>query len=193
TVRAYVEVPDDFAHDVGRVFGESHVMVDVRGDAEAVEHLLAETVGGGDRRRVETGQRRGEPVAASGDLVGVRVEQVVDERVAVAFASCESVRRVGEAFAYALAELDRGGSAEGDHHHLFDRYTVGNVANGERRDRMGLARTRAGFEHGRAGWKPTVEVERRGHCSDSTSSRGPHTRRASSPNRCGSPDGSSGG
>ena len=66
---ADVEVVDDLVAQVGDVLHERRVGLDVAEHAEAAEHLLAEAVGGGDRRGVEVGERGGEPLAADADLV----------------------------------------------------------------------------------------------------------------------------
>ena len=62
-VAAHVEVVDDLAEQVADVLDQHRVRLQVAGDAEPAEHLLAEAVGGGDRRRVEVRQRAHEPRA----------------------------------------------------------------------------------------------------------------------------------
>ena len=52
---ADVEVVDDVVDQVREVLDERHVGLEVAGDAQAAEHLLAEAVGGGDGGRVEAG------------------------------------------------------------------------------------------------------------------------------------------
>ncbi len=78
---AHVEVVDHLVDEVGRVLDEGDVGLDVAGDAEPAEDVLAEAVGGGDRRGVEVGERGGEAAAAHGDLrdgdVGEEDEHVV--------------------------------------------------------------------------------------------------------------------
>ena len=59
----HVEVVDDVVDQVADVLDEGGVGIDVAGDAEPAEHLLAEAVGGGDRRGVEVGERAGEALA----------------------------------------------------------------------------------------------------------------------------------
>ena len=67
-VLADVEVVDDLGDQVVDLLDEPRVGVGVAGDAEAREHLLAELVGGGDRGRVEVGERVGQPRAPAGPL-----------------------------------------------------------------------------------------------------------------------------
>ena len=64
--RAQVEVVDHLVDEVGEVLDERDVPVDVAGDADAAQDLLAEPVRGGDRRGVEVGQRRGDPSRVAG-------------------------------------------------------------------------------------------------------------------------------
>ena len=54
---ADVEVVDDLVDQVGHVLDERGVALDVARHAEPAQHLLAEPVRGGDRRRVEVGDR----------------------------------------------------------------------------------------------------------------------------------------
>ena len=61
---AHVEVVDDLVEQVADVLDERGVGLDVAGDAEAAEHLLAEPVRRGDRGGVEVGERAAEPLAA---------------------------------------------------------------------------------------------------------------------------------
>ena len=53
-----VEVVDDLDEQVVEILDEFGVGVGVAGHPEATQHLLAELMGGGDRRRVDVGQRR---------------------------------------------------------------------------------------------------------------------------------------
>ena len=86
----HVQVVDDLGDEVAEVLDELDVRLEVGGDPEPAEHLLAEAVGGGDRRRVEVGERVGEPVAAQLDLVlGALGEQLRRPRIAAG-------RRAGE-------------------------------------------------------------------------------------------------
>ena len=67
---ADVEVVGDLDHQVVHGLDEDRV-VGISGDPERGQHLAAELVRGRDRRRVELGERSGQPPAANGDL-GVR-------------------------------------------------------------------------------------------------------------------------
>ena len=66
---AHVEVVDDVLEQVADVLDEGGVGIDVPGDAQPAEDLLAEAVRGGDRRGVEVGERAGEALAPLLDLV----------------------------------------------------------------------------------------------------------------------------
>ena len=60
-----VEVVDDLADQLVEVLDQGDAGVGVAGDAERAQHQLAELVGGGDRGRVEAGQRVAQPAAGA--------------------------------------------------------------------------------------------------------------------------------
>ena len=65
---ADVEVVDHLVDQVAGVLEDEDVALDVAGEAEAAEDVLAEAVGGGDGGGVEVGQGGGEAPAALVDL-----------------------------------------------------------------------------------------------------------------------------
>jgi hypothetical protein len=64
-----VQIGGDLGDDVVDGFQDSRPRLPVTGDAEPVEHPLAETVRRGDRGRVEVGQCDGEPAAPLGNVL----------------------------------------------------------------------------------------------------------------------------
>ena len=83
---ADVEVVDHLVAQVGDVVDEGDVGLDVAEHAQAAEHLLAEAVGGGDRRGVEVGERDRQPLAADADLVGRAAGEQLHDLVVLAAA-----------------------------------------------------------------------------------------------------------
>jgi len=55
------QLADDVGDQVGDILDERDVRLQVAGDPQAAEHLLAEAVRGGDRGGVEAGDRPGQP------------------------------------------------------------------------------------------------------------------------------------
>ncbi len=185
-----VAVVDHLVDEVGDPLDDLGVGLDVAGDAEPGEHLVAEAVGGRDRGGVEVAQRGGEAITAALDLgrVGVgeegehlvgrvgRVDRLAGERRG------QPALGGQEALPDALAQLARGHPGERDEQQVVDRQTVGDVAGGERGDGERLAGAGTRLEHGRAGGQRAAHVEglRFGHdCSTrSWASSGSHSRRA---------------
>ena len=65
---AHVQVVDHLGDQVVRILDKGHVGLDIAGDPEAGEDVLAEAVGGDDGRRVEVGERSRETLPAYLDL-----------------------------------------------------------------------------------------------------------------------------
>ena len=65
----HVQVVDNVGDEVAQVLHELGVRLEVGGDPEPAEHLLAEAMRGRDRRRVEFGERAAQPPTAERDLV----------------------------------------------------------------------------------------------------------------------------
>jgi hypothetical protein len=190
-----VEVGGDVGDQVAGGLGERDVVVDVGGDPHAGEHLVAEAVGGGDRRGVEVGRGGSQASVTGVDIRTTALRQVADEvvlRPSGRIDVVEAPRRFDETLAYAFAQLRGGGTTERDEHQLVDAgRSLGEVADGQARDRVGLAGAGAGLQHRGPLRQGSAEVEDRWrlcHRSRVTSaaSSGAHTRRASWPNRCGS-------
>ncbi len=184
-VGAQVEVGDHLGGHVGGVLGEGQVGVDVGGDAEPGEHLQAEPVGRGDGGGVEVGDRVREPVASRRDL-GVAAGREVHQHGVVGRPRRRRIRerrgRGDEPLADALTQLDRRGPAERHQHQLVDAgHTLGDVARGQRGDRVRLAGAGAGLQHRRPGRQVPARVEDgpAHECIPSCSSSGPNTWRAS--------------
>ena len=142
------------------------VALDVAGDAEAAEHLLAEAVGGGDRRRVEVGQRAREPLAPRagppprGPSASSRDDLVASLGAAPASAALERLLGADEPLAHAVAQLAGRHARERDEQQLVERRALGDVARRERGDRVRLAGAGARLEHGDAGRQRAADVER---------------------------------
>ena len=161
----HVEVVDDLREQVADVLDEGGVGLDVAGDAEAAEHLLAEPVRRGDRRRVEVGERARQALAALLDLVARAGREQRDDLVALGGAAPASARARPcsarhEALAHALAQLAGRHPREGHEQELLERRALGDVARGERGDRERLAGAGARLEHGDAGRQRAADVER---------------------------------
>ncbi len=198
---ADVEVVGDLDHQVVHGLDEDRVP-GIACDPECGQHLAAELVRGRDRRRVELGERGGQPPPADGDL-GVRDSGEQRQHRVRARPRRRRVTQPAlgahQPLADAFAQLLRGFPTEGDEQQLGEAgVALGDVAGGERGDREGLAGARARLEHGGAGGQVAAHVEgdrvgrcrvvqHGGHPSTSASSRGRHSRSARSPNRVGSP------
>ena len=92
---ADVEVVDDLGEQVVKILDERGAGVGVAGDAEAVEHHLAELVGGGDRGRVEAAERLAHPVEALGERPSSGASDIEQEQAVIASASCGPPPRGG--------------------------------------------------------------------------------------------------
>ena len=155
------------------------------------ERLLAEGVDGGDRGRVEVGQRAGEVGAALLDLLARPLREQLHDLVAAGIGAGQERLQPGfhrdQALAHAVAELAGGDPREGDEQQLLQRRALGDVARGQRRDRVRLARPGARFQDGHARRERAADVERRCAAHASCTSSRSHRRRASRPNRVVSP------
>ena len=164
---ADVEVVDDLVDEVAGILEEGGVGVDVAGHTESAQDVLAEPVGGRDRRRVELGQGDGEAAATERhDVLGAGSEQA--EHV-VAGGRGDAGERPGEAVLGRHEPLPHAGPqlagrhpAERHEEHVVERRAIGDVAGGERRDGERLAGAGAGLEHGHAGRQGPAHVERSG-------------------------------
>ena len=190
-----VQVGGDVGDQVAGPLSERHVVVDIGRDPHARQHLVAETVRGGNGGGVEVGGRSGKPPPACVDVAVGALRHVGDEVVLRPPRGADVVqacRHLNKPLADALAQLGGGGAAERDEHQLVDTcHTLGEIADREPGDGVGLPCARAGLEHGRALGQGPAQVEdgwARRHFSRliSASSSGDHTRRASCPNMCGS-------
>ena len=153
---AHVEVVDDLVDEVVDVLDERAR----RGStspaiAEPAEHLLAEAVRRGDRRRVEVGERAREPRRAALDLVGRAVGEQADDLVASApgagqrapsACSTPTSRSRTRSRSSPVAIRVNVTSSRS-----LQRDALGDVARGERGDRVRLAGAGARLEHGHAG------------------------------------------
>ena len=161
---ADVEVVDYLLSQLGEVLDEGHVGFEVAGDPEAAEHLLAEAVGGGDRRPVETRHRTGQVTVARLDRGLRAVGEQLDEPVGAGEHSVQDRPKptLGghHPLAHAVTQLTGGDPGEGDQQQLLQRYALGHVAGGQRGDRVRLTGPGAGFEHGHAAGQRTVEGKR---------------------------------
>ena len=91
-----------------------------------------------------------------------------------------------EPLADALAQLARGHAREGDEQELVERVALGDVARGERGDRVRLAGAGARLEHGHAGRQRAADVEAArisAAVAHSSASSAAHSRRARRPKR----------
>ena len=155
---AHVEVVDHLV-DAGRATSSTNVGValDVAGDAEAAEHLLAEAVGGGDRRRVEVGQRPRQPLAAR-PRPRPRCRRRGAARARRPLGGAPASAGRGRARRRPSRSRTRSRSSpvairvNVTSSSCVERHALGDVARGQRGDRVGLAGAGAGLEHGDAGW-----------------------------------------
>ncbi len=192
---ADVQVGDHLVDQVAGVLDEGHVALDVAGHAEAVEHVLAEAVGGGDGGSVKVGEGGGEAVAPAADIGrcagGEKAEDVV---IGVGSDAGEGAGQAvlggDHPLAHPVAQLAGGHAGEGDDQQVLERETVGHVAGGEGGDGEGLPGAGAGLEHGDAGRQRPADVERgdrAGHRHRSSivsvASSPSHIRRAARPKR----------
>ena len=194
----HVEVVDDLLEQVADVLDEDAVARRVAGDAEPAEHLLAEAVGGGDRRGVEVRERAGEvPVAALDRRARPVGEQPHDlvARVRLGARQHRAERPLGahQPLADALAQLAGRHPRERDEQQVVERRAVRDVARRERGDRVRLAGAGARLEHGDPARQRPADVERlavgeQAHASRTSSRRSSpsHSRRAQRPKRVGS-------
>ena len=190
----HVQIVDDLAEQIAEVLDELHVGLEIGGDSEPAEHLLAEPVGRGDRRCVEVGECSGEPVAAAQDeLLGAFGEQL---NHLIAYEQharehlIESVQDADQPLPDALAQLAGRHARERHEQDPLQRRAVGDVACRESRDRVRLAGPGARLENGHASWQRPGDVERgrlklRVHCvvTSSQLSTPSHRRRARRPKR----------
>ena len=183
----FVEDPGDLVEQIADILDDLGLRLHVTRHADATQHLLAEPVGGGDRRRVEVRQRPGEPGAPERDLLPGRIRQQPHDIVG-GRAQPQLALGADQPLAHAVAQLARGHPRERDQQQPVQRHALGHVARGQRRDRVRLAGPRAGLEHGDAGRKRAADVERPAHASPTTStaSRPRHRRSAYWPKRVGS-------
>ena len=193
---ADVEVVDDIVDEVGEVLDEGDVGLEVAGDAQAAEHLLAEAVGGGDGGGVEAGDRPSEVVAMA---ARVTARQQRHDGVLVVGgrrpgqAPAQAALDADQPLAHPLAQLAGGDARERDEQQALERDPLGDVARRERRDRVGLAGPGAGLQHRHAGGQRAAGIElhrlqgdgSRGHWARTSSraSSPSHNRRASRPKR----------
>jgi hypothetical protein len=146
----------DLLHEVRLRFG-------VAEHPEALEHLQAELVRGGDGRLVDLAERGRHPPPAP--LALRRVHRADERGHAVAVRHVprgQGGQQRHEPLADPAAELGRRHPAEGDQQQLAQR-PVGlrHVPRGQRREGEGLARAGARLEHGRPARQRAANVERR--------------------------------
>ncbi len=164
--RPQVEVVDGLLDEVVEVLDQPCSRVAVAGDAQRVEHHRAELVGGRDRRRVEAGERLGDPAVPAPPIVGAPGAQQRDQ-VGVAHPAGRRVLRqhalgLHELGAHPLAQLLAGRAAERHDEHLLEPGDpLGHVPRHERADRPGLAGAGAGLEQHGAGGQRVGDRERR--------------------------------
>ena len=185
-----VEVVERLLDQVRDVLDERGLAVEVADRPELGQHLLAEPMGGRDRRGVEVRNGVGQPVAPDADLaVGPGREQRYDRVVVLDGCAGEDPRQrllaPDEPLADAVAQLARRHPRERDQEQSVKRRALGHVARGQRRDRVRLARPGARLEHRHPRGQRTADVElgvRRdgAHRSpiSSRASRPSHSRRA---------------
>jgi hypothetical protein len=186
--RAQVQIVDDLLDEVAEVLDELDPRLEVAGDAEAAQDLLAEAVRRDDRRGVEVGDGACEPsmpllevLARPGDEQG---EHLVALGVLAPERELEPALGAHEPLPHAVAQLRRRVARERHDEQLVQAQALGDVARGEARDRERLAGAGARLEHRDAGRQGAADVERplvgrlRGHrsWSLSTSSSGVHRR-----------------
>ena len=148
-----VEVVDHLGQEVALVLQDDDLALDVAGEAEPAEDVLAEPVGGGDGGGVVVGQSGGEAPAALVDLGrgagGEEAEDVVVLRRGLAGRHPEeALLRADQPLPNPVAQLAGGHAGEGDDEQLVEGDAAGDVAGGEGGDGEGLARPGAGFEDG---------------------------------------------
>ena len=190
---AHVEVVDHLEDQVGEVLDEDRVALDVAGDAEPREHVLAEPVRGRDGGGVEARDGVGEASPPFLDL-GVRAlgEQFEHAVVLRRRDADERTRkpelRSHESFTDPLAQLAGRHARERHDEKALRRNAFGDEPRNERGDRVCLPRTGARFEQGHAAGKRAAKVElrdvgRSAHrsISSSAASRSSHMRRAYRP------------
>ena len=144
-----VQIVDDLGRQVVEAFQQGDIGGGVAGHAERLQHQLAELVGGGDRRRVETGQRIAQPPLALQTLILGSREQVLDQLVvADRRRIVESDDSIDDLAAHPLAQLLAGRPTERDEQHLVQRgFALGEIAGHQTGQRERLAGARAGLQH----------------------------------------------
>ena len=185
---AQVEVVDDVGGELGEVLDEARLGLEVARDPQAAEDLLAEAVGGHDRRRVKAADRPGQVGAGAGqiasgeqrhDRVGVGRHSRLHRR--------ETPLDLDQPLAHPVAQLPGRDPGEGDQENAVELEPLGDVAGGEGSDRVRLAGPGARLEHrDPLRQRPAdVELSRGAHraLTSSRESRGSHSRRASRPSR----------
>ena len=195
---ADVEVVDDLLDEIGQVLDERHVALDVAGDAESREHVLAEAVRGRDGGGVEARDGIGEPAPPHRHLgvgaIGKQLEHaVVRRRCHAGERACESQLRGHEPVAHPLSQLAGRHPRERHDQELRRWNALGDEPSDQSGDRERLPRAGARLEQRHAARKRPAEVElphpaRRAHRSISSSrARSPsQSRRAYRPARDGS-------
>ena len=141
--------------------------LDVAGDAEPAEHLLAEAVRGGDRRRVEVRERAREAVAAPLDLLARALGEQPHDRSSRVGRRARPSARASPCSALTSRSRTRSRSSpvairvNVTSSSCSSGVALGDVARRERGDRVRLAGARARLEHGHAGRQRAADVERR--------------------------------
>ncbi len=184
-----VEIVDHLGDEVGEILDERDVGFEVAGDPEAAEHLLAEPVGGGDRRGVEAGDRACQQLAPA---PGVLVGQQRDDRIVAGAGPRQHAGQPSlddhQPLADALAQLAGGDPGERHQQQPLQRDALGDVTRRQRGDRVRLAGAGACLEYGDAARERAADVElsrgdrdrRDAHRAlrSSRASRPPHSRTA---------------
>ena len=159
-----VQVVERLLQQVGHVLDERGLAIEIADRAELREHLLAEAVGGGDRGRVEVGDGVRQPVAAQADLLGRARRQQRHHGVGPGvWGAGEDPRQLlfapDQSLPHPVTELAGRHPRERDQQQPVERRALGDVARGERGDRVRLAGSGARLEHNRARRERTAQVE----------------------------------
>ena len=112
-----VQVVGDFGDEIAYVLHQSDVVLEVAGKTEPVQHAAAECVCGRDGRRIEVGQRSGQPFATNTHLLDAaagehRHEGVIGLRRTLRIGKCPC--EIGQSQPGSFSKFSCGESAEGD-------------------------------------------------------------------------------
>ena len=159
-----VQVVESLLEQVGDILDERGLAIEIADGAELREYLLAEAVRRGDRGRVEVGDGARQPVAAQADLLWRARAQQRHHRVGSRVGCAgEDPRQLllapDQSLPDPVAELAGRHPGERDQKQPVERRALGDVAGGERGDRVRLTGAGARLEHGHARRERAAQVE----------------------------------